>query len=161
MYRELKLCNKNADYNKTLSCLENKIETDYIKTILENAEPNGMIKSCENSIEHAADEMMDKSFGIIFKAFKYSGVVPLSNKCYTRFELADNMTYVVEFHDQKFYTEHQEITKGFGFYILTLQPGKRVSIFLDVIYNNLLSTDKNKCIDDEDYSFISCTKVRK
>ena len=136
------------------------MDTDYVKTILENAEPNGMINSCAGSIEHSADDLLDISFGIIFKAFKYRGVVPISNKCYTRFELADNASYALEFHDQKFHTEHQEITKEFGHYLLTLQPGKRVTIFLDVIYNVLLPTDKNQCIDDINYSFINCTKVR-
>ena len=95
-------------------------------------------------------------WGRIYSLSNYS----LSNKDYLKieFEESDNDEYSIEFHDKNYFVEKSEQFKDFPRHTMVLKSGLRYTGFLDITLHVLLPEVSN-CKDDDDYSFLECTRV--
>ena len=64
----------------------------------------------------------------------------------------------VEFYDKRYTVEKSDLFKDFPRLSLNLMKGQRIALYLDITQYILLPQVSN-CVEDQNYSFMKCTRV--
>ena len=91
-------------------------------------------------------------WGRIYNLINYN----LSNEDYLIIKFEDFNEYHIDFYDKNYFVEKSEKFKDF--HTMALKSGRRYAGLLDITLHDLLP-EVSKCNDDDDYSFLVCTRV--
>ena len=101
------------------------------------------------------------SFTISFWGRMYNLInYNLSSKDYLTLKLDNSGEYNIEFYDKKNFFEKSEQYKDFPRTQIVMKAKMRYTAFLDITHTILLP-EVSKCSNDENYSFLKCTRVKK
>ena len=93
-------------------------------------------------------------WGRIYNLINYN----LSNEDYLKIHFEDFNEYHIDFYDKNYFVEKSEQFKDFPRHTMALKSGRRYAGLLDITLHDLLP-EVSKCNDDDDYSFLVCTRV--